>query len=218
MRSEVPYITTAQVQSAKGEKWSDGAVGWHGEHVGALIEAKALVAHTASKVCKDIRDKVAPDLAAMLGIDREATLSRRPGTYEDPEWSIRRTQLQRLYALQFVLVHGVEARSCRELLSDALGQGVTRVVTPYVAQQPTGSLRSSAHMWTSRCSRRRRAKAQAQDCSLRGLFRCRGLSSGTIDNNAQSRRWGLPSLRRGATGDLGQRVDESGSVQASLRS
>lgn len=137
MRGEVPYITTAQVQSAKGEKWSDGAVGWHGEHVGALIEAKALVAHTASKVCKDIRDKVAPDLAAMLGIDRGATLSRQPGTYEDPEWSTRRTQLQRLYALQFVLVHGVETRSCRELLSDALAQGVTRVVTRYVAQQPT---------------------------------------------------------------------------------
>jgi len=76
-----------------------------------LVEAKALVAHTVAKVSREIRDKVTPDLEALLGIDRDAMLSRRPGTYEDPEWSTRRAQQQRLYAPQFVLVHGVEARS-----------------------------------------------------------------------------------------------------------
>lgn len=135
-RTEVPYITTARVQSSRGEKWSDGAICWPTKRVGALIEAKALVAHTPAKVRQDLRDKVAADLDALLGIDRAATIARVPGRYEDPGWSANRTGINRLYALQMVLIHGQAAPSCDDVLAAALTQGVVRVAARYSDVSP----------------------------------------------------------------------------------
>lgn len=130
-RTEVPYLTRAHVSSAKGEKWSDGAVSWPDKGFGALLEVKALVAHTPQKVKRDIRDKVAADLDALMGIDREATMARTPGKYEDPSWAAQRGNFERLYALQILLVHGTAADSTRSILRDALREGIAVVEARY---------------------------------------------------------------------------------------
>ena len=110
---------------------------WPEKQFGGLIEAKALVAHSEAKVRSDIRAKVAPDLDAMLGIEPRATMNRAPGKYEDPDWSLHRAHVERLYALQFVLVHGVAALACEALLAEALQQSVARVVDGYIAARPS---------------------------------------------------------------------------------
>jgi len=128
--TEVPYITRAKVASPAGEKWSDGAVGWAGAF-GALIEAKALVAHTPTKVRSDVRSKVAADLDALLGVDWPATLSRRPGRYEDGEWSGRRAGFGPFFGLQVLVVHGARAGGCIPLVAAAAEEGADRLLSGY---------------------------------------------------------------------------------------